>query len=95
VPHHIHHRQQVSPAFHRVRREAMACTIQNDGLWNTRQLLRFVRRLSLSASWWSGLVVKALPEGIELGASIFLHMIPNTSGSNEGHPCRIVFIHRV
>ena len=43
----------------------------------------------------SFVVVKTLSEGIKLGASIFLDMIPNASGPDEGQPFWIVFMHRV
>ena len=40
------------------------------------------------------IMVKTLSEGTKLGASIFLDVVPNASGLDEGHSCRIGFIHR-
>jgi len=39
------------------------------------------------------IMVKTLSEGTKLGASIFLDVVPNASGLDEGHSCRIGFIH--
>jgi hypothetical protein len=39
-------------------------------------------------------MVKTLSEGTKRGASIFLDAVPNASGPDEGHSCRIGFIHR-
>ena len=40
-------------------------------------------------------MVKTLSEGTKLGASISLDVVPNASGPDEGHSCRIGFIHRL
>jgi hypothetical protein len=42
----------------------------------------------------SRVAVKTSSEGIELGASIFLNMVPDASGTDERHPRWIGFIHR-
>jgi hypothetical protein len=40
-------------------------------------------------------MVKTLSEGTKLGASIFLDVVPNAPGPDEGHSCRIGFIHHL